>query len=156
MARLAGEIAEANVAFELSIVNVDKPTVDFLEMRDRLARFDTDATVWLTRAATFVEKTELFPRSVFVMGADTYRRLGDPRYYGGSEESATAAVERIASAIEGLIVFGRSSGGRFENASQIEAPEAIRRKAYFVSEREFRMDVSSTEIRRKATGCGTP
>lgn len=156
MARLAGEIAEANVAFELSIVNVDKPTIDFLEIRDRLARFDPDATVWLTRAATFVEKTELFPRSVFVMGADTYRRLGDPRYYGGSEESATAAVERIASAIEGLIVFGRSSGGRFENASQIEAPEAIRKKAYFVSEREFRMDVSSTEIRRKATGCGTP
>lgn len=156
MARLAAEIAESSVSFELSIVNVDKPTIDFLEMRDRLARFDSDATVWLTRAATFVEKTELFPRAVFVMGADTYRRLGDPRYYDGSEKSAAAAVERIASTIEGLIVFGRSSGGRFEDASQIEAPEAIRRKAYFVSEREFRMDVSSTEIRRKATGCGTP
>lgn len=156
MARMAGEIAEASVAFELSIVNVDKPTLDFQEIRNRLARFDSAATVWLTRAATFVEKTELFPRAVFVMGADTYRRLGDPRYYGGSRESAAAAVERIASAIEGLIVFGRSSGGRFEDASRIEAPEAIRRKSYFVSEREFRMDVSSTEIRKKATGCGTP
>jgi len=156
MARMAEEIAEASVAFELSIVNVDKPTLDFQEIRDRLARFDPAASVWLTRAATFVEKAELFPRAVFVMGADTYRRLGDPRYYGGSEESAAAAIERIASAIEGVIVFGRSSGGRFEDASRIAAPEAIRRKSYFVSEREFRMDVSSTEIRRKATGCGTP
>lgn len=155
MARMAGEIAEAAVAFELSIVNVDKPALDFQEIRYRLARFDPAATVWLTRAATFIEKTELFPRAVFVMGADTYRRLGDPRYYGGSEESAAAAVERIASAIEGLIVFGRSSGGCFEDASRIDAPEAIRRKSYFVSEREFRMDVSSTEIRGKAAGCGT-
>ncbi len=156
MARIAGEIAEKPTAFELSITNVDKPTLDFQEIRDRLARFDSSATVWLTRAATFVEKTGLFPRAVFVMGADTYRRLGDPRYYGGSKESAAAAVERIASAIEGLIVFGRVDGGRFEDASRIDAPEAIRRKAYFVSEREFRMDVSSTEIRRKATGCDTP
>jgi len=156
MARIAGEIAEASVSFELSITNVDKPTLDFQEIRNRLTRFDPSAAVWLTRAATFVEKTGLFPRAVFVMGADTYRRLGDPRYYGGSVEAAAAAVERIASAIEGLIVFGRVAGGRFEDASRIDAPEAIRRKAYFVSEREFRMDVSSTEIRRKAVGCDTP
>lgn len=156
MARIAEEIAEAPVAFELSITNVDKPTLDFLEIRDRLARFEPSATVWLTRAATFVEKTGLFPRAVFVMGADTYRRLGDPRYYGGSKESAAAAVDRIASAIEGLIVFGRAAGGSFEDASTIDAPEPIRRKAYFVSEREFRMDVSSTEIRRKAIECGQP
>ncbi len=156
MARIAGEIAEASVSFELSITNVDKPTLDFQEIRDRLTLFEPSAAVWLTRAATFVEKTSLFPRAVFVMGADTYRRLGDPRYYGGSKESAAVAVDRIASAIEGLIVFGRVAGGRFEDASRIDAPEAIRRKAYFVSELEFRMDVSSTEIRRKATGCGTP
>jgi len=156
MARLAEEIAEGPVAFELSITNVEKPMLDFIEIRDRLARFPPEATVWLTRAATFLEKTEIFPDATFVLGADTFKRLGDPRYYGGSREAADAAVKRIASAVRGLVVFGRASGGAFEDAASIDAPAALREKCYFVSQREFRLDVSSTDIRRRAIACETP
>jgi hypothetical protein len=148
MARIAEEIAERPLAWEISITNVDKPTLDFIEMRDRAAQF-ADRPLWFTRAATFVEKLTVFPKSTFVMGADTFARLPDPRYYGGSAAAATRAVKTIATKAGGLIVFGREQAGAFQDASTIEVPKALRDVAYFVSQREFRLDVSSTELRRQ-------
>lgn len=153
MATLASEIAERPVAFELSIANVDKPMLDFLEIRAREAQFAPPATLWLTKAATFLEKIELFPRATFVMGADTFARLADPRYYGGSEDATALAVRSIAEGVGGLIVFGRAVDGAFQDPSRMDVPEAIREKAYFVSQREFCMDVSSTSLRRQASRC---
>jgi hypothetical protein len=149
MARIAEEIAERPLAWEISVTNVDKPTLDYVEIRDRAAQF-TDRQLWLTRAATFLEKLDVFPGSTFVVGADTYVRLADPKYYGGSAEAAAAAVEAIAERARGLIVFGRVRDGAFEDASQLDVPAALREVAYFVSQREFRLDVSSTELRRRA------
>lgn len=153
MAALAAEIAERPVAYELSITNVDKPTLDWIELRDRTAQFaagtDGQPQLWLTRAATFLEKLAVFPQSTFVMGADTYVRLADPRYYGGSADAARAAVRRIATEARGLIVFGRVKAGVFQDSAQLDVPEELRAVTYFVSQREFRRDVSSTEIRRR-------
>jgi nicotinic acid mononucleotide adenylyltransferase len=149
MARIAEEIAERSLAYEISIANVDKPTLDYVEMRDRAAQF-ADRPLWFTRAATFLEKLALFPQSTFVMGADTFVRLPDPRYYGGSKGAATRAVKAIAAKAGGLIVFGRARDGVFEEASAIDVPKPLRDAAYFVSQREFRLDVSSTLLRRQA------
>jgi nicotinic acid mononucleotide adenylyltransferase/nicotinamide mononucleotide (NMN) deamidase PncC len=149
MARIAEEIAERPLAYEISIANVDKPTLDYVELRDRAAQF-TDRPLWFTRAATFAEKLAIFPKSTFVMGADTFARLPDPKYYGGSRGAATRAVKAIAAKAAGLIVFGRARDGVFEEAAGIAVPEALRNVAYFVSQREFRLDLSSTQLRRQA------
>ncbi len=149
MARLAEEIAERPLAFELSIANVDKPTLDYVEISDRARQF-AGRPLWLTRAATFVEKIDVFPASTFVVGADTFARLPEPRYYGGSADAAAAAVDRIAAGARGLIVFGRSRDGVFQDAAQIPVPHALRDVSYFVSQREFRLDVSSTDLRHRA------
>jgi nicotinamide mononucleotide (NMN) deamidase PncC len=153
MARLAEEIAERPCEFELSIANVDKPLLDYVEMRTRVAQFE-GRPLWLTRAPTFLEKIELFPDTTFVMGADTFSRLADPRYYGGSAESACRAVEQIAKRTRGLIVFGRMHDGAFQSPAQLDVPQPLKDVAYFVSEREFRMDVSSTQLRRAAVSGG--
>jgi nicotinic acid mononucleotide adenylyltransferase/nicotinamide mononucleotide (NMN) deamidase PncC len=149
MARIAEEIAERPLAWEISAKNVDKPMLDFIAIRDRAAQF-AGQRLWLTAAATFVEKLAIFPESTFVMGADTFVRLADPRYYGGSADAATKAVETIASRARGLIVFGRARDGQFEDASQLDVPEPLRDVSYFVSQREFRLDISSTDLRRRA------
>jgi nicotinic acid mononucleotide adenylyltransferase len=149
MARIAEEIAERPVAYEISVTNVDKPRLDFIEMRNRAVQF-TDRPLWFTRAATFLEKLAIFPESTFVMGADTFARLADPRYYGGSVAAASRAVKSIAARARGLIVFGRVRDGLFEDAAAIAAPKALRDVAYFVSQREFRLDISSTELRRRS------
>ena len=150
MARLAEEIAERPVAWEISVTNVDKPLLDYISIRDRAAQF-VGQRLWFTRAARFCEKLDLFPDGTFVMGADTYARLGDPKYYGGSTQAAAEAVETIAARASGLIVFGRLRHGIFEDASQIDAPPRLRDISYFVSQREFRLDISSTELRRQET-----
>lgn len=150
MARIAARITGLPVAWELSIGNVDKPALDFVEIRTRTARF-AGAGAWLTSAPTFVEKLALFPGQPFVVGADTWVRLGDPRYYGGCGERARAAVERIARESGGLVVFGRARDGVFVDPSRLPAPEALRAVATFVGEAEFRDDVSSTRLRRDAS-----
>jgi nicotinic acid mononucleotide adenylyltransferase/nicotinamide mononucleotide (NMN) deamidase PncC len=149
MARIAEEVAERPLDYELSIENVDKPALDYLEIRDRAAQF-TERRLWLTRAATFLEKLAVFPESTFVMGADTYVRLADPRYYGGSAEAAAGAARTIAERSRGLVVFGRVREGVFQEATRLDVPRVLRDVTYFVSEREFRSDVSSTELRRRS------
>jgi nicotinic acid mononucleotide adenylyltransferase/nicotinamide mononucleotide (NMN) deamidase PncC len=152
MARIAEEIAERPLAYELSIANVDKPALDYQEIESRAAQF-RGQTLWLTRAATFIEKFEIFPQSTFVMGADTFARLAEPKYYGGSQEAADRAVRTIAENARGLIVFGRARDGVFEEPAKLPAPEPLRRIAYFVSQREFRIDISSTALRREQLAC---
>jgi nicotinic acid mononucleotide adenylyltransferase len=148
MARIAEEIAERPLEYELSITNVDKPALDYLEIRDRAAQF-AGRTLWLSRAARFLEKLETFPGGTFVMGADTYLRLADPRYYAGSAAAAADAARTIATRAGGLIVFGRSQGDAFLDPAQLDIPQVLRDVTYFVSQREFRLDLSSTELRRR-------
>lgn len=149
MAVIAQEIAERPLDFELSVTNVDKPALDYLEMRARAAQF-AGRSLWFTRAPTFLEKLDVFPESTFVMGADTYARLADPRYYGGSPDAAARAVQRIATQARGLIVFGRERHGVFEDPARLDVPDTLRSVTYFVSQREFRLDISSTALRRQA------
>jgi nicotinic acid mononucleotide adenylyltransferase len=148
MAIVAQEIAKQPLDFELSVTNVDKPSLDYLEMQSRAAQF-VDRSLWFTRAATFVEKLDIFPEGTFVMGADTYGRLADPKYYGGSMEATDRAVQRITRQARGLIVCGREHDGVFEDPSRLDVPPALRAVTTFVSQREFRMDISSTAIRRQ-------
>jgi hypothetical protein len=152
MARIAEEIAERPAEYELSIANVDKPLLDYQEIKTRTAQF-ADRTLWLTRAATFLEKLALFPGSTFVLGADTFLRLADPRYYGGSADAAAAAVRTIAAQARGLIVFGRVRDGEFADPAKLDVPQPLREISYFVSQHEFRMDVSSTALRRGHAAC---
>jgi hypothetical protein len=147
MARIGARITGLPVAYELSIRNVEKPALDFLEIAARAESF-AGAEAWLTSAPTFVEKLALFPGAPFLIGADTFVRLGNPRYYGGSTDRAAAAVARIAGDSGGLIVFGRVRDGQFTEPSQLEAPPALRAIARFVTEEEFRRDISSTSLRQ--------
>ena len=70
MAELAQAILGVPVALELSILNPDKPPLDYAEIDRRLRQFPAEQPVWLTRAATFEEKSRLFP------GADLHRGRG--------------------------------------------------------------------------------
>ena len=44
-------------------------------------------------------------------------------------------------------------GGVFEETAKLDVPQPLRDISYFVSEREFRMDVSSTTLRRERLAC---
>jgi hypothetical protein len=57
-------------------------------------------------------------------------------------------VARIAGGGGGLIVFGRARDGVFLDPSRLDAPQALRAISRFVTEDEFRDDVSSSQLRR--------
>ncbi len=147
MAEIAERISSQQVAYELSIVNVDKPLLDYCEMRTRAAQF-TDRTLWLTSAASFLEKTALFPDSTFVMGSDTYTRLLELKYYGGSVEAATQAVRQIAEKARRIILFDRARDTACKNLARIDVPQQLQAITTAIPVEDFQSDISSTQLRR--------
>lgn len=150
MARLASQILDVNVAFEISILNVDKPPLDFIEIDRRTRQFAGDQTLWLSRASLFTQKAEIFPGATFVVGADTIARIGDPRYYAGQEAVMDAALAQIASAGCSFLVFGRQLDGKFCTLSELNVPELLARLCQEVPASVFRVDRSSTQLRAAA------
>ena len=132
-------------AFELAIVNPDKPPLSPEDAAVRLAGFAGDEAVWLTRAPTFPEKARIFPGATFAVGVDTIARIAEPRYYGGPEglARAIALLGRCR-----FLVFGRRDGTGFATLASTALPEALHALCNGVSEAEFRADISSTELRR--------
>jgi len=149
MHEVAERLLAGPVDCELSVTNVDKPSLDFTEMAARLALFSADHVVWLTRAPTFVEKSRLFPGVTFVVGADTITRIGEPRYYGGDPAARDRAIAEIAGAGCRFLVFGRQTEQRFETLDALVLPAALRSLCTGVAEADFREDISSTELRRR-------
>ena len=80
MAAIASQQQKLPVWFELSLKNVDKPTLDYLEISRRLKNLPEE-NVLLTMAPTFLEKSRLFPGCSFVVGADTLSRIAEEKYY---------------------------------------------------------------------------
>jgi Cytidylyltransferase-like len=153
LAEVAARRVGGAVHFEMSTANVDKPDLPADEMARRLRQFAGVAAVWVTRAATFVEKAELFPQAAFVVGFDTAVRLIDPKYYGG-EAGRDAALERLAGFGCRVIVGGRvTAAGEFRTWGDSRELLPRRFDAMFevIDESEFRVDVSSTQLRLTAS-----
>ena len=147
LARVAAEILGTEVRFELSVVNVDKPSLDAPEVRRRLAQFAGLATVELTRAPIFLEKARLFPGVTFVIGADTAERIVAPRYYGG-EAGMNAALDEMAErGARFLVAVRRDAAGHLHGLKDAAVPPRFAGVFTEIPESRFRLDVSSTELR---------
>ncbi len=150
LARTASQMLGVETAFELSVLNVDKPPLGEDEISRRLRQFEGVSDVALTRAPTFVEKARILPNVTFVIGRDTAERLFDPRYYGGSPEGMRRALSEIRERGCRFLVAGRLDGGRFRSAEEIEAPPVFADMLTPIPESRFRLDISSTAIREAA------
>ena len=151
LARVASEILDMEVAFELSTANVDKPPLTYAEVSRRLRQFEGRAKVVLTRAATFAEKARVLPGSTFVIGFDTAMRLFDPKYYGGSAASMNEALAELQGSGCRFLVAGRVEDDRFRSLDDVGVPTGFKDMLAGIPESAFRRDVSSTEIRGAAS-----
>ena len=150
LARVAEELRQQPLAFEISVTNVDKPPLAGETVRHRLAQFAWKSPVELTRAPTFVEKSRLFPRTTFVIGADTAERLVAPKYYGDDEHRMHVALEEIASSGGSFLVAVRiDAAGRVRALSDIAVPRRYADLFTEIPEHRFRLDTSSSEIRAR-------
>jgi len=150
LARVAEELRQQPLAFEISVTNVDKPPLAAETVRHRLAQFAWKSPVELTRAPTFVEKSRLFPRTTFVIGADTAERLVQPKYYGDDEARMHVALEEIGSSGASFLVAVRSDAvGRLRGLIDIPVPRRFADLFSEIPEHRFRLDTSSSEIRAR-------
>ena len=148
MATLAAARTGGRVVYEIAVVNVDKPPLDYLAIAQRVAQFPA-AVVAITRAATFVEKARLFPDSLLVVGADTIQRIGEPRYYDDDPAVRNAAIAEIERLGCRFLVFGRATDNCFQSLADLALPPALAAICTGVSANEFRKDVSSTALRQR-------
>src|SRR6476646_4430250 len=150
LARVAEELRQQPVAFELSVTNVDKPPLASETVKQRLTQFAWRSAVELTRAPTFVEKARLFPGTTFVVGADTAERLFVPHYYGGDEDRMHMALEEIVNSGSSFLVAVRlDAAGRVRALNDIPVPRRYADLFREIPEHHFRVDTSSSEIRAR-------
>lgn len=143
---LATDILGTKPVLEISIANVDKPSLDYLEIEKRVNALDT-FDVLLTNQPRLINKIktihEAYPEKklTFILGHDTWQRFLHPKY-DGSQEEINAAVDFIKSIDVKFLVFSRNGEG-----AGAEHPAEFRRIVDYRAE-SFDMPISSTEIRK--------
>ena len=151
LSKLASGILGVPVAFEISVTNVDKSPLQPGEVKKRVSQFEKSETVILTCAPLFVEKSSIFKNSTFIIGNDTALRLVDPKYYDNNVQDMYTSLQKVKDNQCNFLVAGRLQNSEFKTISDMAIPEAIISLFQCIPESQFRMDLSSTELRSDGT-----
>lgn len=132
--------------FELSVINVDKPTIPYHVVRQRVTQFGMPSLL-LSRAPRFIDKAQLMPGSTFVLGYDTAIRLLDRKYYVNG--NIDDMFDQIAHTGCSFLVAGRRMEGQpFQLFDINSVPGHWRHLFETLDEATFRYDISSSQIRQ--------
>ncbi|KAK9276277.1 hypothetical protein L1049_005808 [Liquidambar formosana] len=135
--------------FEISAVNADKPPLTISQIKDRVKQFENvGKTVIISNQPYFYKKAELFPGSAFVIGADTAARLINPKYYDGDYRKMLEILVGCKRTGCTFLVGGRNVDGVFKVLEDFDIPEELKDLFISIPVEKFRMDISSTEIRK--------
>jgi hypothetical protein len=146
---VAARLLGGPVIFELAAVNADKPPLPESEIRHRCRQF-AGRPVVVSTAATFVEKSRLFPGVTFVVGVDTALRVVQPRFYGGSVRAMDEALNEIADRCCGFLVAARVCEQRLLTLEDFDLPQTHAGLFRAIPTAVFWLDVSSTDLRRQS------
>ncbi|XP_041011947.1 uncharacterized protein LOC121255616 isoform X2 [Juglans microcarpa x Juglans regia] len=136
--------------FEISAVNADKPPLSVSQIKDRVKQFEKfGKTVIISNQPFFYKKAELFPGSAFVIGADTAARLINPKYYDGNYKKMIEILLGCKNTGCTFLVGGRNVDGTFKVLEELDIPEELQDMFISIPEERFRMDISSSEIRKR-------
>ncbi|CAL4974639.1 unnamed protein product [Urochloa decumbens] len=136
--------------FEISAINADKPPLSIAEIKRRVEQFrKAGKNVIISNQPYFYKKAELFPGSAFIIGADTAARLVNPKYYGGDYNRMLEILLECKSMGTTFLVGGRMIEGVFKALDDLEIPAELSGMFISIPEEKFRMDISSTEIRKR-------
>ncbi len=150
LARVAEAHLGQQVLFELSVHNVDKPSLTRPQIAARLRQFaEGPRRVVLTGEPLYAGKAALFPACTFVIGYDTAQRLIDPAYYQGDPQRMLAALAAVRAAGCRFLVAGREVGGVFHTLADLSIPAGYEDLFEGLPEEAFHVDLSSTELRAR-------
>lgn len=141
-------LLQGSVAFELPVVNADKPPLDFFSIEERRGQFQKHPLA-LTSLPLFDQKSQVFPGVTFVIGIDTAERILQPRFYQRGSEGVLLSLNRIRSNGCRFLVAGRSVENTFKTLADLQIPSGYEDLFTAIPEEQFRDDTSSTALRRQ-------
>lgn len=147
MAAVAAELLGQTVYYEMPLINADKAPLTLAEASRRLLQFAHEAPLILTRSPLFSQKAELFPGTVFIVGADTAKRLLQPRFYNDDPHQMYQSFDEIAAAGGRFLVAGRLEGQTVLTLDELSIPERYQPLFQAIPTNKFRLDISSTALR---------
>jgi nicotinic acid mononucleotide adenylyltransferase len=150
--------------------------------QDTAALIPKDWGVLLTSAPLFIDKLRVIKKYLvpsgatlmtgnkrqitFVIGTDTMVRIINPKYYGNDNHNMLAAVREMGNEGVHFVVGGRleqikEADGEIKEAQFVTGeeeleglPEDIQNMFTIIREDDFRVDISSTELRAKMSETG--
>jgi hypothetical protein len=95
----------------------------------------------------------------FVIGTDTMVRIINPKYYGDSVDNMLEAVREMGDLGAHFVVGGRleqskdSATKKFITGEEelVDLPKDVREMFTIIEEEDFRVDLSSTEVRARTS-----
>jgi nicotinic acid mononucleotide adenylyltransferase len=141
----------SRVALEISIQNVDKPPLDYIELEYRLKAIENlhpEQAVWFTQTPLFEDKSDIFSGTTFVVGADTLRRFADLRFYHESTHQLHDVLRLIAFHNCRFLVFARQGHHGIESLKTLKIPDMLRSLCDEIPSSVFAMNISSSDLRR--------
>ena len=142
----ASKVLDSDIFFEVCIQNADKPTLNYEEVTNVIDQFSSSDNWLLTKVGKFTEKAMLFPNSTFILGTDTLARVVNEKFYLNKDQML-AELEIFNANNNNFLVFGREVDGSFVSLQDINIPVHINSRFTEVTEKDFRLDISSTELR---------
>ncbi|CDW89124.1 uncharacterized protein loc101305073 [Stylonychia lemnae] len=140
------------IIYEISALNIDKGEIDEKSINDRIEQFDKpDMNVLVTKEPYFYKKALMIPNSAFVVGYDTYIRLIDIKYYMYSIQELERVLSIFKNTGTSILVAGRlnQSTNLFEYLDELSIRSVSEQyRDIFQPIKEFRVDISSTELRK--------
>lgn len=138
--------------YELSISNCSKGEFGDQELYRRTVLFKEESGLLLLTDAPFFREKAAFvsQQSWFCIGADTYKRFFDPQYYESADQ-----IKEFAGLLKsrdiGLLVAPRLAGEKVESVEDYiqRVPDLYKDKVLHIP--NFRVDISSTQIRSGRT-----
>ncbi|MDR1964128.1 MAG: hypothetical protein LBQ50_10150 [Planctomycetaceae bacterium] len=139
------------VALEISIQNVDKPPLDYIELEYRLHEIEKtrpEQAVWFTRTPLFEDKSEIFSGTTFIVGADTLRRFANLQFYHENTHQLHDVLRLIAFHNCRFLVFARQGHRGIESLETMNIPDMLRSLCDEIPPTTFAMNISSSDFRR--------
>ncbi|MDR2439063.1 MAG: hypothetical protein LBE12_06815 [Planctomycetaceae bacterium] len=141
----------SRAALEISIQNVDKPPLDYIELEYRLKAIENirpEQAVWFTQTPLFEDKSDIFNGTTFIVGADTLCRFADLRFYHESIHQLHDVLRLIAFHNCRFLVFARQDHHGIESLDTLKIPDMLRSLCDEIPPSVFAMNISSSDLRR--------
>mmetsp|Transcript_4934 Transcript_4934/g.4715 ORF Transcript_4934/g.4715 Transcript_4934/m.4715 type:complete len:220 (-) Transcript_4934:31-690(-) len=138
--------------FQLCVINCDKGPINFETFAKRSSQFIKQGKKLLvSKSPLFIHMAKIWPSCMFLLGYDTFTRLLLLKYYDNSEEKLQEALQGFRDYNSQFLVAGRydSDQDKFltPDFEQEVEQEDYRDMFFELTEEEFRVDLSSTELR---------